>query len=118
LLIKASLWRAALKATHNLSVKPKNHPVTREFHELNCPPLPRLEPDSCACSDIQPKAACFLAIELKGFINFKKVVVGTHLDRSIARIRDCESAGFAPAIQLNFPALGKDFARDHGAIKE
>jgi hypothetical protein len=72
--------------THDLCIETEDRSVARQFDELYGPFLSRLESHRRAGDDIQTKPAGLRAIELKSFIDFVKMVVGSDLYGSITGI--------------------------------
>jgi hypothetical protein len=74
------------ESTHDFCVETEDRFVACQFDELDGPCLSRFESHRRAGDDIQTKTAGLLAIELKSFIDFVKMVVGSDLDGSITGI--------------------------------
>ena len=84
-----------------------------EFHRAR---LPRFETHGCAGDDVQPEAACALAIEFESSVDLVKVKVRADLHRTVARVRDGDDERFAAGVELDIAGFGEDFAWNHDVL--
>jgi hypothetical protein len=76
--------------------------------------LSGLEAHGRARRNVEPVAARQPTIEGKSGVGLGKVIVGAHLDRTVARVGDAQHERRAAAIHLDLALVHKKLARSHG----
>src|SRR5579859_3419949 len=91
--------------THHVAAEAVDGSLSRERDQMNLAGLARLEPHRGAGGDIEPHAACFLAVEFQRRIGFEEMIVRADLDRAIAGVSDRERCRFAAGIEFDLAVL-------------
>src|SRR5690606_41580426 len=99
--MSAYAWREIsaifyLQIAHHVAAKTENALCASDQHQRHFAFLPRFKAHGGTGRNIEAIAFCGFAIKFQRGIDLVKMVMGPHLDRSVAMILDDRSLGFTP----------------------
>src|SRR5215475_744734 len=98
---------------HDLSVETVDHPIAAHLDQLYGSFLAGLEPNGGTGGNIQAITATLFTIEFECFVYFKKMKMGTDLNRSVTRVCYVDLHDGATGIQLDFTGFYENLSGYH-----
>src|SRR5262245_47753433 len=102
--------------SHHLLAKAVDRALAGERNERDLARLSRFEAHRGAGGNIEPHAACLLAIEFQCRIGLEEMIVGADMNGPVARIGDRQRHRLAAGIELDLAFLDEHFTGDHASL--